>query len=137
MVDFVGVLSLLAFLLVRLVRQNLDAFPSARLVLACFGHREQLTYLVLREKGGEGRQKPGMKSQTKQAPADVTQHLLQLIKVDYIDTHLFHWDWQHNTTEGRNSREANEFNTQQMLKTLKAMCSTQLENKVFFFTLKE
>lgn len=51
MVDFVGVLSLLAFLLVRLVLQNLDAFPSARLVLACFGHREQLTYLVLREKG--------------------------------------------------------------------------------------
>lgn len=56
MVDFVGVLSLLAFLLVRLVLQNLDAFPSACLVLACFGHREQLTYLVLRKTGGEGRQ---------------------------------------------------------------------------------
>lgn len=64
MVDFVGVLSLLAFLLVRFVLQNLDAFSSACLVLARFSHRVQLTYLVLRETGGEGRQRPGMNAQT-------------------------------------------------------------------------
>lgn len=67
MVDFVGVLSLLAFLLVRLVLQDLDAFSSARLVLARFGHREQLTYLVLRGTGGEGGQRPGDESANKYA----------------------------------------------------------------------
>lgn len=59
MVDFVGVLPLLAFLLVRFVLQNLDAFSSTCLVLACLSHRVQLTYLVLRETGGEGRQSQG------------------------------------------------------------------------------
>lgn len=58
MVDFVGVLSFLALLLVRFILQNLDAFSSARLVLAGFSHRVQLTYLILCEKGGEGRQRP-------------------------------------------------------------------------------
>lgn len=66
MVDFVGVLSLLALLLVRFILQDLDAFPSARLVLAGFSHRVQLTYLILREKGGEREDRdPGMNAQTK------------------------------------------------------------------------
>lgn len=47
------------------------------------------------------------------APADVAQHLLKWKRVDYNDTHLFHRDWQHDTTEGRDSREANEFKMKQ------------------------
>lgn len=64
MVDFVGVLSLLAFLLIRFILQNLDAFSPACLVLAGFSHRVQLTYLILREKEREGRQRSGMNAQT-------------------------------------------------------------------------
>lgn len=141
MVDFVGVLALLAFLLVRFVLQNLDAFSSACLVLACFSHRVQLTYLVLRETGGEGRHRPGMNAQTqvlasprkgrecagvsRQAPADVAQRLFKVIRVDYSDTHLFHRDWQHNATEGRDGREANEFKAKLLFQMPKARSAVQ------------
>ena len=56
MVDFVCVLSLLSFFLVRLIFKHLHSFASTRLILTGLGHRVQLADLVLEKKRGKEEQ---------------------------------------------------------------------------------
>lgn len=56
MVDFVCVLSLLSFFLVRLIFKHLHSFASTCLILTGLSHRVQLADLVLEKKRGEEEQ---------------------------------------------------------------------------------
>lgn len=49
-VDFVCKLAFLTIFFIRLILQYLNSIPTSSLILTCFGHREQLSHLILSHK---------------------------------------------------------------------------------------
>lgn len=49
-VDFVCILAFLTIFFIRLILQYLNSIPTSSLILTRFGHREQLSHLVLSRK---------------------------------------------------------------------------------------